>query len=243
MERIDVLLVKKALVRSRTLASKLISEGRVSVGGRIAEKPSEKFSEDAEITVAESEEAKYVSRGALKLIAALDGFEISPLDKKCIDIGASTGGFTQVLLERGAKDVLCVDSGKDQLAPEIANDIRVKSLENTNARNLDENIGIFDIAVMDVSFISQTLIYPAINKILAKNGILISLIKPQFEAGRAYLGKGGIIKDEKAYRLVFDKIEAESKSNGLKLISAIPSPIKGGDGNKEFLALFERAEQ
>ena len=159
----------------------------------------------------------------------------------CVDIGASTGGFTDCLLQHGAKKVYAVDSGTDQLHPTVAGNPRVVKMEKTNARTLTwETLGErCDLAVMDVSFISQTLLYPAVKSVLKENGRFISLIKPQFETNAKALGRGGILRDPKERKRSVDGVLKEAEKQGLRLISLIPSPITGGDGNTEYLAYFE----
>ncbi len=239
MVRLDILCVTKGFIESRTKSKNLILSGRVSVNGKIIKKPSELVCVEDEINVLPSED-DYVSRGALKLKHALSSFNITAKDAVAVDIGASTGGFSQILLENGAKKIYAVDVGQGQLHPKIKNDKRVISMEQTNARELDKNSFIDNISmiVMDVSFISQTLIYPAVSSVLTKNGVFVSLVKPQFEVGKENIGKGGIVKNEKLFDFVKNKIETTAHEYGLELMGYIPSPITGGDGNKEFLAYF-----
>ncbi len=239
MTRLDVLCVSRGLVESRTKSKNLISEGKVSVDGKIIKKPSELIDENSIISITHSEE-EYVSRGAYKLLGAIEAFNFDVEDKICVDIGASTGGFTEVLLKNGAKKVYAVDVGKNQLHSKIKALDNVISMEETNARELNKESfpDVISLVVMDVSFISQTLIYPAISRFLMKDGIFISLVKPQFEVGKENVGKGGIVKNEKLYPKVIEKIKLEGEKNGLSFIDYIPSPIEGGDGNKEFLAYF-----
>ncbi len=243
MTRLDVLCVSLGLVESRTKSKNLISEGKVSVDGKIIKKPSELVDENSAVSIIHSED-EYVSRGAYKLLGALKAFEVEIKNRICADIGASTGGFTEVLLKNGAEKIYAVDVGKNQLHSKIKTQEKVISMEQTNARELEKNSFSDDISlvVMDVSFISQTLIYPAISRFLIKGGALISLVKPQFEVGKENIGKGGIVKNEKLYPKVIEKIRLEGEKNGLKFIDCIPSPIEGGDGNKEFLAYFINEE-
>ncbi len=243
MIRLDFLCFSKGFAESRTKSKNLILEGRVSVEGKVVTKPSELVDEDCDISVSFPEK-DYVSRGAYKLLHALSTFNINVNNAIVADIGASTGGFTQVLLENGASKIYAVDVGKGQLHPKIKSSPKVVSMEEINARELDQNSFPLkiDVAVMDVSFISQTLIYPAISKFLKNDGLFISLVKPQFEVGRENIGKGGIVKNEKLYVSVKEKIEAEALKHGLILYGYIPSPIVGGDGNKEFLAYFVHKE-
>lgn len=238
--RIDKLLYLRGFVPSRTRAASLIAEGSVTADGRLIKKPSEDIPENALITVEESEALHYVGRGALKLRAALNSFGIDPGGMTAVDIGASTGGFTQCLLEGGAVKVFALDSGHGQLSPLLTGDGRVVSIEGFNARYLTEAvIGCrCDIAVMDVSFISQRLLYSAVSSVLKDDGIFISLIKPQFEAGREYIKKGGIVRDKDSHVRAVMSLFSESVLYGLYPHGLIKSPISGGDGNTEYLALF-----
>ena len=238
--RLDVYLVENSLTESRNKARTLITEGKVRVDGEFALKPS--LNIDGQNVEIVGEGLKYVSRGALKLEAALIGFGINPQGCRCVDIGASTGGFTDCLLQFGADKVFCVDSGKDQLHNKLRLDPRVVVKEQFNARNLTkEDIGFLaDIAVMDVSFISQTILHPIVAKILSKNGLFISLIKPQFEAGKEHIGKGGIVKSKEVHKKVIENVVLSAHNNGLYLCDALVSPITGGDGNVEYIACFAR---
>ena len=192
--RIDVYLVENGFCESRNKASRLISEGKILLDGSVVSKPSMDVC-DGEHAVEITEVEKYVGRGGLKLEGALKEFGINVSDKRCIDVGASTGGFTDCLLQNGAAHVCAVDSGRGQLHPKLLEDIRVTSVEGFNARELSpDSFGLFDIAVMDVSFISQTLLHHPLCSVLNDGAIYISLIKPQFEAGKSALGKGGIVK-------------------------------------------------
>jgi 23S rRNA (cytidine1920-2'-O)/16S rRNA (cytidine1409-2'-O)-methyltransferase len=194
--------------------------------------------------VANSPLTRYVSRGGLKLEAALSHWGLSPEGKLCADIGASTGGFTDCLLQHGAARVYAVDSGSSQLHPTLRQREDVVSLENTNARFLnEEDFGKVDFVVMDVSFISQKLLYPAVSKILSLGGSFVSLVKPQFEVGRENIGSGGVVRSEKARLACLESIGPAAEKYGLKLLDTIPSPITGGDGNVEYLALFSRVEK
>ena len=238
--RLDTLLVQKGVFESRNRASAAIIEGKVEVNGLIITKPSFQTEETADIAVLKTD--NYVSRAYRKLSAALDEFGITVTDKVAVDIGASTGGFTQCLLERGAKRVYAVDVGVGQLHPSLLQDSRVINMESVNARKLRKSDFPEEItlAVMDVSFISQIKIYPAVSDILPNGAPLISLVKPQFEAGRENIGKKGIVKDKngKLITSVFDNLTRNAEINGLFIKEFIPSPIDGGDGNKEYLALF-----
>ncbi|MBR2635161.1 MAG: TlyA family RNA methyltransferase [Clostridia bacterium] len=241
MSRIDVYLVQKGFTESRSLAAALIRSGAVSVNGKICTKPALEVAEGAEISLAESPLTRYVSRGGLKLEAALEAWGYDPKGRVCADIGSSTGGFTDCLLQRGAAKVYAVDSGSDQLHPSLRERSEVVVMENVNARHLTrEDLEAVDLAVMDVSFISQTLLYPAVMRILKEDGVFISLIKPQFEVGKAHLGGGGIVRSRAAREAVPKKIAEAAEKNGLKLEKTMLSPIQGGDGNVEYLAYFTR---
>lgn len=239
--RADIYLFSNGHANSRSHAKALIEEGSVKIDGKVIDKASFDIT-DSEHFIEITDTQKFVSRGGLKLEAALDVFEIDVKGKRAIDIGASTGGFTDCLLNRGAERVVCVDSGVGQLHPKIASDKRVTNIEKYNARELSSEIipeGA-DIAVMDVSFISQTLILPRIKGVLKGNGCLISLIKPQFEAGRAAIGKGGIVKDKKDRLAAILRVRDSASSVGLYMMGLIISPITGGDGNIEFLGYFKQ---
>ena len=235
--RIDVALVELGLCESRNKAARLIESGKVTVDGKKIEKTSEKY-EQGEIKI---EYEKFVSRGGYKLEEALDQFAIDVVGMTALDIGASTGGFTDCLLQRGAKKVVCVDVGEDQLHQKLRNDARVTSYEKINARYLEETMfdEKFDIVVTDVSFISQSLIYESVSKVLKPNGLFVSLIKPQFEVGKKNIGKNGIVKNEKAVLEAIDNLKQISQKYKLHIEKIVPSPILGGDGNKEYLALIK----
>lgn len=240
--RADVYIHTGGYADSRKKAQVLINLGAVSVDGRLIRKPSENIDDGVPHNVEVAFREKYVGRGGLKLEKALELFDVSVKGLRCIDIGASTGGFTDCLLQHGAASVCAVDSGRGQLHPSLANDARVSSYEGMNARELSlENVGglPFDVAVMDVSFISQTYIIPPISDgILRVGGILISLIKPQFEAGRAALDKHGVVKAPSDRYAAAVRVIESAYANGFNLIDITVSPIKGGDGNTEYLAAF-----
>ncbi len=239
--RIDIYLFQNGYCESREKAKYLIEKGYVTADGRTVKKPSE--SADGK-TVCVTGKMEYVSRGGFKLASALDYFRISVENCLCADIGASTGGFTDCLLQRGAKKVFCIDSGSGQLHPSLAHDIRVVNFENYNAKELNKGLtgGKVDVAVMDVSFISQTLLYDGVSDILSDEGVFISLIKPQFENSRDALSKSGVVKNRKYHIRALDKIILSSREKGLYCYGIIPSPIKGGDGNTEYLAVFYKSE-
>ncbi|MGH7800321.1 MAG: TlyA family RNA methyltransferase [Thermodesulfobacteriota bacterium] len=235
-ERIDLLLVKKGLAPTRTRARTLIMAGVVFVDSTRVDKAGTIVKEDVEILVKDST-LGYVSRGGIKLEAALKEFKIDVRDKIVLDIGASTGGFTDCLLKHGAKKVYAVDVGYGQLDWKLRQDPRVVVMERINARYLKpEDIGeLVDISTIDISFISLTKVIPPVSKILKPNGILIALIKPQFEVGKGEVGKGGIVRDENKHREVINKIIPFLEGLNFKILGVIPSPILGADGNKEFL--------
>lgn len=237
--RIDKYLFEMGYFQSRQAAKDHIEAGLVSINGKTDVKPSLEVDDQTEIKVI-GKLHEFVSRGGLKLKAALELFEIDVKDKNAVDIGASTGGFTDCLLQKGAALVYAIDSGKDQLAKQLREDARVRSFESTNARYLTkETYGMqFDIAVMDVSFISQTLLYSSVSNLLLPSGIFVSLVKPQFEAGKKNIGKGGIVKDASVYKEVFKNVCDRAYENSLVCKQIIPSPILGKDGNREFLAYF-----
>ncbi len=242
--RLDVFLTEKGYFQSRSKARAAIEKGFVFIDGASVLKPAFEINGDEAITVNSTE--KYVSRAGEKLEHALREFNISPAGRVILDIGASTGGFTDCLLQQGAKKVFALDVGSAQLAEKLRQDERVCVMENFNARyakKSDFPVDV-DMIVMDVSFISQTLIYPACSDILARNGIMITLVKPQFEAGRSNVGKGGIVKDRDGRIIseILEKLDNSAGSCGFERIGFTPSPIEGGDGNREYLALFIRKE-
>lgn len=241
-ERIDKLLVDRALADSRTKAQALVMAGAVLVDEQQVRKPSELFPHNANIRIKADAVARYVSRGGTKLEAALREFKIEVAGLACLDVGASTGGFTDCLLQHGARSVVALDVGHNQLDWRIRNDARVEVREGVNARYLkpDDFSEQFDLATVDASFISLTMILPAVAPLLTAGGRIIALIKPQFEVGKGEVGKGGIVKDPSLHHRVIQEINAAAESLGLKIGSVIESPIKGADGNVEFLALYSR---
>jgi 23S rRNA (cytidine1920-2'-O)/16S rRNA (cytidine1409-2'-O)-methyltransferase len=242
-ERIDKLLVEQGFADSSTKAQALVLAGVVLVNEKRVEKPSEIFAPDETIRIkGKNTGLKYVGRGGLKLEKALQEFHISPSEYVCLDVGASTGGFTDCLLQNGAKKVITIDVGTNQLVWKLRNDPRIEVRENINARYLDpaDFAGKFDLIVMDVSFISVTKILPALKSLLAENGKMIVLIKPQFEVGRGDVGKGGIVRDAEKHAEVIEKVNDFAAEVGLKVSGLIDSPILGASGNKEFLSLYEQ---
>jgi len=234
--RLDKVLLLRGLVATRSRARDLIVRGAVRVDGAVALKPGVQVAEDVPIALAESPD--YVSRGALKLAAALEAFRFDPQDRVALDVGASTGGFTEVLLGRGARHVFAIDVGHGQLHPDLVRDTRVTSLEGRDARTLSareipERVGAI---VADVSFISLEKALPAALALAAPGCWLVALVKPQFEAGRDAIGKGGIVRDGAVRDAQAEKIAAWIGGlPGWRVAGAIPSPIEGGSGNREFL--------
>ncbi|MGB6691407.1 MAG: TlyA family RNA methyltransferase [Terracidiphilus sp.] len=239
--RIDVLLVERGLTPSRERARALIIAGKVLVDEQKIDKPGTTVREDAGIRLL-GENLPYVSRGGLKLAAALDHWQINVAGRACVDVGASTGGFTDCLLQRGAAHVTAVDTGFGQIAMKLRNDARVRLVERTNARflapgALEEARGqpALTLLVMDVSFISATLLLEPVFAAAPHLTEAVILVKPQFEAGREHVGKGGIVRDAAAHQIAIDKVAGCVVNLGWQLVGTIPSPITGAEGNKEFL--------
>ena len=232
--RIDQLLVERGLAESRERAQALVIAGYVLVDGQKARKPGQAVKHDSRLELIER--LPFVGRGGLKLKGALDGFGIDVAGKVCVDIGSSTGGFTDCLLQRGAARVYAVDVGAGQLDWKLRNDPRVVVKESVNARYLTPgDIGEpADLVTCDVSFISVTLILPALVRLLKPAGVMIILVKPQFEAGRHQVGKGGIVKDPALHAAVCDRVEAAVRGCGFQT-AIMDSPIHGAEGNREFL--------
>ena len=238
--RLDQLLVGRGFFPSREQARRAILAGEVSIATRIIDKPSELLDEQTAITVKPAR--KYVGRGALKLESALDYFQIDIRGKIALDIGASTGGFTDCMLQRGAEKVYAVDVGYGQLDWKLRNDPRVIVLEKINARFLkrEQIQALVDVCVIDVSFISLTLILPNAVALLKLDGVIIALIKPQFELQRSDVGKGGIVRDPRLHQKAQDKIVAFVNDLGHAVAGIAPAVIKGADGNQEFFACIRR---
>jgi 23S rRNA (cytidine1920-2'-O)/16S rRNA (cytidine1409-2'-O)-methyltransferase len=217
--------------------------GRVLVGERRVEKASETFAPDAPLRVRGGDDpaARYVGRGGLKLERALVEFQIDPSGFVCLDVGASTGGFTDCLLQHGASRVVALDVGHNQIDWRLRTDPRVEVREGVNARHLkaEEFTERFDLVTMDVSFISATKILPALVRLLKQGGRVVVLVKPQFEVGRGEVGKGGIVRDPEQHARVVAEVNASALALGLRVGGVTDSPIKGADGNREFLALYE----
>jgi 23S rRNA (cytidine1920-2'-O)/16S rRNA (cytidine1409-2'-O)-methyltransferase len=238
--RLDQLLVGRGFFLSREQARRAILAGQVSVGTRIASKPSELLDDQTAIAVKPTR--KYVGRGALKLESALEHFNIYVHAKTALDIGASTGGFTDCILQRGAEKVYAVDVGYGQLDWKLRNDPRVIVLEKINARFLtaEQVQELVDVCVIDVSFISLTLILPNAVGLVKPEGIILALIKPQFELQRADVGKGGIVRDPRLHQKAQDKIVAFVSDLGHVVAGIAPAAIKGADGNQEFFACIRK---
>jgi 23S rRNA (cytidine1920-2'-O)/16S rRNA (cytidine1409-2'-O)-methyltransferase len=246
-ERIDKLLVERGLAASRTRAQALVMAGLVVVNDQRVEKPSETFAPDAVLRVRGSDDpaARYVGRGGLKLEAALDAFRLDVRDLVCLDVGASTGGFTDCLLQRGARRVVALDVGHNQIDWRLRTDARVEVREGTNARHLapEDFAERFDLVVMDVSFISATKVLPAVVPLLKDGARVVVLVKPQFEVGRGEVGKGGIVRDASQHARVVEEVNRAARELGLDALGVIDSPILGAEGNKEFLALYGRHDE
>jgi len=240
-ERIDNLLVGFGFADSLVKAQALVMAGVVLVNEKRVEKSSEKFPHGTKIRIKnDSAENKFVGRGGLKLEKALRDFQISANEYVCLDVGSSTGGFTDCLLQNGAKQVVAVDVGTNQIDWKLRTDARVEIRENTNARYLKpENFTEkFDLIVIDVSFISVTKILPAIIPLLKETGRIIALIKPQFEVRKGEVGARGIVREAEKHERVIAEIKCFAETCGLKSLKVIDSPILGADGNREFLALY-----
>lgn len=238
--RIDKYLYEQGYAKSRSYALTMINQNIVYCNGKSVTKASLNVSENDVIEI-RGEILKYVSRGGLKLEKALKHFNVTVNGAICVDIGASTGGFTDCLLQEGASRVYAIDSGREQLASKLRADPRVISIENTNVRFIDENTlpEQCDVAVCDVSFISQTLLHTNIAMLLKDSATFITLIKPQFEVGRSGLSKHGIVKNDDLRRAAQTKVIESATACGFKLLGLTDSPIQGGDGNLEYLACFQ----
>lgn len=245
-ERVDVLLVQQGLFQSREQAKRAVMAGQILGNNEERlDKAGEKIPVTTELHF-KGEQLKYVSRGGLKLEKALNDFDITVENKTVLDIGSSTGGFTDVSLQNGAKLVYALDVGTNQLAWKLRNDDRVKVMENTNFRYsklADFKYGQPEFATIDVSFISLGLILPALANIFTMSGNVVALIKPQFEAGRENVGKNGIIKDTAVHKQVLQKVTQMMVTDGFSITDLTYSPIKGGQGNIEFLAVLKRSNQ
>lgn len=235
--RLDILLTQRGLAESRAKAQALIMSGQVYVDGQKADKAGAAFTDEAQLEVRGSA-CPYVSRGGLKLEKALTAFGVNPAGMVCSDSGASTGGFTDCLLQHGAKKVFAIDVGYGQLAWSVRSDSRVIVMERTNIRYVTpEDLGEpLDLSVVDVSFISLKLVLPVIRRLLKPNGQVLCLIKPQFEAGKDLVGKKGVVRDPAVHRQVLEDFAALAGSLEFALLGMTFSPVKGPEGNVEFLA-------
>src|SRR5690349_7931184 len=242
-ERIDKLLVERGLAESRTKAQAMVMAGVVLVNEQRVEKPSEQFAADTQIRIKHADDptSRYVGRGGLKLEAALKAFQIDVRGAVCLDVGASTGGFTDCLLQNGARRVTAIDVGHNQIDWRLRNDPRVEVREGVNARYLrpEDFPEQFELAVMDVSFISATKVLPAIVPLVSADGAIVTLIKPQFEVGRGEVGGGGIVRDAGKRQRVVEEVNNSARELGLKVVNVIESPIAGAEGNVEYLALYK----
>ena len=242
-ERIDKLLVERGLADSRTRAQAMVMAGVVLVDEQRVEKPSQQFDPNSSIRIKGSDDptARYVGRGGLKLEAALREFQIDVTGLYCLDVGASTGGFTDCLLQHGARAVVALDVGHNQIDWRLRNNARVEVREGVNARYLqpEDFPQPFDLAVMDVSFISATKVLPAIVPLLRPEGAIVTLIKPQFEVGRGEVGGGGIVRDPAKRLRAVEEVNDFAKTLGLEVVKMIESPIAGAEGNIEYLVLYK----
>lgn len=242
LDRLDKILVIRGHFDSRSKAEQAILSGNVKVDSVTVQKPGKKFNLDIVIEI-DSNQTDYVSRGAQKLIKALDSFRLDVSNYTCIDLGASTGGFTEVLLERNCQKVYCIDVGTGQLHPRILSDKRVLNLEKTHVKELTNTLipELVDLIVIDVSFISLTKVLTYLPTFMRAEAEIVALIKPQFEVGKNNLSKGGIVKDKKLYSVVNNDIKKVANSLNLTWLNHIESPILGGDGNTEFLCHLRKS--
>jgi 23S rRNA (cytidine1920-2'-O)/16S rRNA (cytidine1409-2'-O)-methyltransferase len=240
LARLDELLVLRGLAENRSQAQRLLMAGQVLVAGQIVDKAGKQVSVDVRIDV--KGRLPYVSRGGLKLEAALDAFGLDPAGWICADIGASTGGFTDCLLQRGAARVYAIDVGYGQLAWSLRTDPRVVVIERVNVRFLEELPERIDLVTVDVSFISLRLVLPRVANLLVPSGQTIALIKPQFEVGKKLVGKGGVVRDPRLHRLAIEQVLTAAEGFNFATLGIIRSPIKGPAGNVEFLVwLLQRS--
>lgn len=234
--RLDALLVTRGLVTTRTRARQAILEGKIAVDGEVQLRPGLRVQPDAEVEVL-APLLQYVSRGALKLQAALDRFDVQVAGRVAMDVGASTGGFTQLLLERGAARVYAVDVGRDQLHASLRSDPRVVPLENTDIRQLraEDLSPLPSLVTVDVSFISLSLILPSLDRLAPSGSDIVLLVKPQFEVGPSGVGKGGIVRDADLRKGALERVLTEAQALGFEVRDKCDSPLPGGDGNQEYL--------
>ena len=231
--RLDQALVERGLVTSRERAQAMVRAGLVRVAGAPTEWPDQLVAADQPIEITGARD--YVSRGGEKLAAALDAFAVDPRDRTCLDVGASTGGFTDVLLQRGAERVIAVDVGYGQLAWSLRQDPRVTVMERVNIRHLEQLPQPADLAVIDVSFISLRLVLPRVRELLRPPGDVVALVKPQFEVGKGAVGKGGVVRDPAQHDQVLNELRRFAAEIGYQVAGQIPSPVLGTKGNREFL--------
>lgn len=239
--RLDQLLVDRGLVRSRAEAQALILAGQVllpDAEGRVL-KPGMALPSDAMPTIAAR--PRWASRGGDKLVAALDAFSVDPTGYACLDAGASSGGFSDVLLARGARVVYAVDVGRGQLVDRLRHDARVVSMERTNLRTLSGLPELVELATLDLSFISLRLVLPVVRRLLGPTGRVVALVKPQFEAGREAVPRGGVVRDPAVHRSVLREVAGAAHGAGLPVADLVTSPVAGSNGNREFLALLDPA--
>ena len=239
--RLDKLLVEMGHVESRQRAQAMIMAGKVLVNNMPVDKPGVQVASNAEIIVKEPE-FSYVSRGALKLAEAVEKLDLSLTDLECLDVGASTGGFTDFMLQNGARKVYAVDVGYGQLAWKLRQDQRVVVLERTNIRHMEkESIeGPVDLVVIDTSFISLKIVVPSVLKFMKEDAMILALIKPQFEVGKGKVGKGGVVRDPLLHKEVIEELTAFFTGLGLTPERVIPSPITGPKGNREFIIALKK---
>ena len=242
-ERLDVLLVNNGLAETREKAKRTIMAGLVTVDGRLEDKPGSRFDIDSDVQV-KGQECPYVSRGGLKLEKAINEWGVSCKDAVCIDMGASTGGFTDCMLQHGARKVYAIDVGYGQLDYKLRTDERVVNMEKTNIRYLDTSLieEPIDLISIDVSFISVKHMFPVAAKVLSDDGLILCLVKPQFEAGREQVGKKGIVRDRDVQRETVENVISYGKENGLDAKGLTFSPVTGAKGNIEFLLYLKKGD-
>jgi len=238
--RLDTLITERKLVKSRNVALDLIKKGFVRVAGEIITKASKDFPDLPDLKIEILEQPKYVGRGGLKLEKALFEFKINPANLICLDVGSSTGGFTDCLLQNGARKIYAVDVGTEQLDKKLKQDSRVISLEQTDIRNIKNLAEKIDLAVIDVSFISLELVIESVKNLLKDGGQIIALVKPQFETKKEDKNKSGIVKTDKIREQVIENIKNYCQKRNLKILGITNSPILGGSGNKEYLILLQK---
>jgi 23S rRNA (cytidine1920-2'-O)/16S rRNA (cytidine1409-2'-O)-methyltransferase len=238
-QRLDLMVVEKGLASSRQRARALIMAGKILVNTQRVDKPGTPVPADADISL-KGEDLAYVSRGGLKLEGALKTLNLDVRDRICLDVGASTGGFTDCLLQHGARKVFAVDVGYGQLAWKLRQDNRVVSIERTNIRHMDPGLlpSPVDIATIDASFISLKIVVPAVLRFIKPGGIVLALIKPQFEAGKGNVGKGGVVKDPAMHQHIINELKLFFGQQGLSCGPVVPSPVLGPKGNQEYLILL-----